>query len=62
MDVIIVLGMVSIVDDATSVKVQLELFAHRWSVWSGHRVRLWCSCGFLPTLDSYSGEWMEQFD
>ena len=47
MDIIITLGLMPIVDDAVSVTVRLEPFAHRWSVWSGHQVRLWCSCGLL---------------
>ena len=48
MDVIIVPGVVSIVDDAVSVTVRPKPFTHRWSVWSGHWVGLWCSCGLLP--------------
>jgi len=48
MDVIIVPGMASIVDDAASVMVRPEPFMHRWSVWSGRRVGLWCSHGLLP--------------
>ena len=48
MDVIIALGLAPIVDDAASVMVRPELFAHRWSVWSGRRVGLWCSHGLLP--------------
>ena len=48
MDVIIALGVVSIVDDTASIMVRPELFTHRWSVWSEHWVRLWCSHGFLP--------------
>ena len=46
--VIIVPGMASIVDDAVSVTVRPEPFAHRWSVWSERRVGLWCSRGILP--------------
>ena len=45
--VIIVPGMASIVDDAASITVWPEAFMHRWSMWSGHRVRPWCSCGLL---------------
>ena len=47
MDVIIMPGLTPIVDDAASVKVRPEPFAHRWSVWSEHRVRPWCSCCLL---------------
>ena len=47
-DVIVVSDVVSIVDDAASVKVQPELFTHRLSMWTGHRVRLWCSHSLLP--------------
>ena len=46
MDVIIVPRMALIVDDATSVTVWPELFMHRWSLWSGHRVRPRCNHGF----------------
>ena len=48
MDVIIMLSVASIVDDAASIMVQPEPFAHMWSVWSGRRVGLWCSYGLLP--------------
>jgi len=48
MDVIIVPGVASIVDDAASIMVWPEPFTHRWSVWSGRRVKLWCSRGLLP--------------
>ena len=47
MDVIIMLGLTPIVDDATSVMVRPEPFARRWSVRSGCRVRSWCSYGLL---------------
>ena len=47
MDVIIVSGVASIIDDAASITIQPKPFMHRWSVWSGRRVGLWCSCGFL---------------
>ena len=46
-DVIIAPSLMLIVDDATSVLVWPELFAHKWSVWSESRVRPWCSCGLL---------------
>ena len=39
MDVIIMPGLTPVVDDTVSVSVRLEAFAHRWSVWSGRRVR-----------------------
>ena len=35
MDIIIVSGVASIVDDAMSVMVWPEPFTHRWSMWSG---------------------------
>ena len=47
LDVIIVPGVASIVDDAASITVWSELFTHRWSVWSGCRVGLRCSRGLL---------------
>ena len=47
MDVIIMPGLTLVVDDAASVSVRFEAFAHRWSVWSGRRVRPWCSCVLL---------------
>ena len=47
MDVIIMPGPTSIADDAVSILVQPEAFAHRRSVWSGCWVRLWCSCALL---------------
>ena len=37
---VIVSGVASIVDDAASVMVWPDPFAHMWSVWSGHRVGL----------------------
>ena len=40
MAVIIVPGVASIVDDATSIMVLPEPFVHRWSVWSGCQVGL----------------------
>ena len=43
MDVVIVPGMASIVDDTASITVWPKLFEHKWSVWSGHRVGLRCS-------------------
>ena len=46
-DVIIAPSLMLIVDDAASVSVRPEAFAHRWSMWSGHQVRTWCSCGLL---------------
>ena len=48
MDVIIVPGMASIVDDAASITVWPKAFAHQWSVWSRRWVGLWCSHGLLP--------------
>jgi len=48
MEVIITSGLTPIVDDAASITVWTELFTHRWSVWSGRRVELWCSHGLLP--------------
>ena len=47
MDVIIMLGLMPVVDDAASISVWPVAFAHRWSVWSGRRVRPWCSYGLL---------------
>ena len=47
MDVIIMSGLTLVVDDAASVSVRPEAFAHRWSVWSGCRVRLWRSYALL---------------
>ena len=47
-DVIIVLVMVSIIDDVVSIMVWPEMFVHRRSVWSERRVRLWCNHGLLP--------------
>ena len=47
MDVIITSGLTPIVDDTMSVSVRPKAFAHRWSVWSGCRVRPWCSYGLL---------------
>ena len=47
MDVIVTPGLTPIVDDAVSITVRPEPFAHRWSVWSGRWVRPWCSCVLL---------------
>jgi len=47
MDVIIMPGLTLVIDDTTSISVRPEMFAHRWSVWSGCQVRPWCSCGLL---------------
>ena len=47
MDVIIMPGPTSVADDAASVSVWPEAFAHWWPVWSGHQVRPWCSCALL---------------
>ena len=46
-DVIIMLGLMPVADDATSILVRPELFTHRRSVWSRHRVGPKCSCGLL---------------
>ena len=62
MHVIIVSSMALIVDDTMSITVWPEPFTHRWSVWSGHRVGLWCNRGLLPMPGNYSGEWMERFN
>ena len=47
MDIIIVLGVALIIDDAVSVIVQPEPFTHMWLMWSKHRVGLRCSHDFL---------------
>ena len=47
MDVIIMPGPMPVADDAMSILVWPEAFAHRRSVWSGCWVRLWRSCGLL---------------
>ena len=47
MDVIITPGLTPIVDDAASVSVRPKAFTRRQSVWSGCRVRPWCSCVIL---------------
>ena len=47
MDVIIVSGMVSIVDEAVITTIWPEPFMHRWSMRSERQVGLWCSRGFL---------------
>ena len=46
--IIIMPGLMPIIDDAASVTVRSEQFAHRCSVWSGSWVGLRCSHGFLP--------------
>ena len=46
-DVIIMPGPMPVADDAVSVLVRPEAFVHRRSVWSGCRVRMWCSCALL---------------
>ena len=47
MDVIIMLGLTPIVDDAASVLVRSELIVHWWLVWSGCWLRPWCSYDLL---------------
>ena len=47
MDVIIMTGWTPIVDDAASILVWPEVFAHGWLVWSGRQVRPWCSYDLL---------------
>ena len=46
-DIIIIPGLMPVADDAASVLVWTEPFAHQWSVWSWHRVRPQRSCGLL---------------
>ena len=62
MDIIIMPGPTPVADDAASILVCPEAFAHRWLVWSGHRVRPWYNCGLLFHAGDYSGERMERFN
>ena len=47
MDIIIMLGLMLVADDATSILVWTKPFVYRWSVWSRHQVGPWRSCS-LP--------------
>ena len=47
MDIIIMSGPTPVADDAASILVRPETFAHGWPVWSECRVRPWRNCALL---------------
>ena len=60
MDVIIMLGLMPVADDAVSILVRTELFVYRRSVWSRRQVGPRRSCGLLSHAWRCSGEQMER--